>query len=54
MLTLALAPFALAVPAAVQAPQFELQLVRADAGPVAGAQVRWFEGEAPHDDLGAV
>ena len=53
MLTLALAPFALALQTAVQAPQFELQLVRADAGPVAGAQVRWFEGEAPRDDLGA-
>ncbi|MBL8802804.1 MAG: hypothetical protein JNN27_12450 [Planctomycetes bacterium] len=53
MLTLALAPFALAFQAADQAPQFELQLVRADAGPVAGAQVRWFEGEAPRDDLGA-
>jgi hypothetical protein len=49
----ALASFVFALPAAVQAPQFELQLVRADAGPVAGAQVRWFEGEAPRDDLGA-
>ena len=49
----ALASFAFALPTAVQAPQFELRLVRADAGPVAGAQVRWFEGEAPRDDLGA-
>jgi len=53
MLTLALASFAFALPTAVQAPQFELQLVRADAGPLADAQVRWFEGEAPRDDLGA-
>jgi hypothetical protein len=52
-LALALASFAFALQAAIQAPQFELQLVRADAGPVAGAQVRWFEGEAPRDDLGA-